>query len=84
MPLHPLGRDLTQTLQEDRETIILADRLGFYDAFVGEHLTDQAENVTNSLLFLATLIEQTKTIKLGSGTSLALAPHFAGQPSGHV
>ncbi len=69
MPLHPLGRDLTQTLQEDRETIILADQLGFYDAFVGEHLTDQAENVTNSLLFLATLIEQTKTIKLGSGTS---------------
>nr|MBF0684402.1 LLM class flavin-dependent oxidoreductase [Pseudomonas sp.] len=41
----------------------------FYDAFVGEHLTDQAENVTNSLLFLATLISETKTIKLGSGTS---------------
>ena len=69
MPLHPLGRNPTQTLQEDRETIIFADQLGFYDAFVGEHLTDQAENVTNSLLFLATLIEQTKTIKLGSGTS---------------
>jgi alkanesulfonate monooxygenase SsuD/methylene tetrahydromethanopterin reductase-like flavin-dependent oxidoreductase (luciferase family) len=69
MPLHPLGRNLTQTLQEDRQTIILADQLGFYDAFVGEHLTDQAENVTNSLLFLATLIDQTRTIKLGSGTS---------------
>ena len=69
MPLHPLGRNPTQTLQEDRQTIILADQLGFYDAFVGEHLTDQAENVTNSLLFLATLIDQTRTIKLGSGTS---------------
>ena len=36
---------------------------------MGEHLTDKAENVTNSLLFLATLIPETKTIKLGSGTS---------------
>ena len=69
MPLHPLHRDPAVTLQEDRETIILADRLGFHDAFVGEHLTDQAENVTNSFIFLATLIEATKTIKLATGTS---------------
>ena len=69
MPLHPLERDTTETLHEDRETIIYADQLGFYDAFVGEHLTDKAENVTNSLIFLATLIAQTKNIKLGSGTS---------------
>ncbi len=69
MPLHPLHRDPAVTLQEDRETVILADRLGYYDAFVGEHLTDQAENVTNSFIFLATLIEATKTIKLATGTS---------------
>jgi len=69
MPLHPLHRDTTETLHEDRQTIIYADQLGFYDAFVGEHLTDKAENVTNSLMFLATLIPETKTIKLGSGTS---------------
>ncbi|AZG11678.1 LLM class flavin-dependent oxidoreductase [Pigmentiphaga sp. H8] len=69
MPLHPLHRNPTETLQEDREAIILADRLGFHDAFVGEHLTDQAENVTNSLLFLATLIPVTTQIKLASGTS---------------
>ncbi|MEY4155138.1 MAG: hypothetical protein RLZZ278_1986, partial [Pseudomonadota bacterium] len=69
MPLHPFERDTTETLHEDRETIIYADQLGFYDAFVGEHLTDKAENVTNSLIFLATLIAQTKNIKLGSGTS---------------
>ena len=53
MPLHPLHRDGTDTLHEDRQTIIHADQLGFYDAFVGEHLTDQAENVTNSMIFLA-------------------------------
>jgi alkanesulfonate monooxygenase SsuD/methylene tetrahydromethanopterin reductase-like flavin-dependent oxidoreductase (luciferase family) len=69
MPLHPLHRNATETMHEDRETIIFADELGFYDAFVGEHLTDQAENVTNSLMFLSTLIFSTKNIKLGSGTS---------------
>lgn len=69
MPLHPLYRDGTETLHEDRQTIIYADQLGFYDAFIGEHLTDQAENVTNSMIFLATLIFETKTIKLGTGTS---------------
>ncbi|MEJ7929375.1 LLM class flavin-dependent oxidoreductase [Ramlibacter sp. AN1015] len=69
MPVHPLHRDMTQTLREDREAIMLADRLGFHDAFVGEHLTDQAENITNSMMFLATLIHSTRQIKLGTGTS---------------
>jgi len=68
MPVHPLHRNHTETLKEDRDTVILADQLGFHDAFIGEHLTDQAENITNSLLFLATLIHSTKTIKLASGT----------------
>ncbi|MGQ0749299.1 MAG: LLM class flavin-dependent oxidoreductase [Betaproteobacteria bacterium] len=69
MPLHPPHRDPARTLQEDREAIIFADRLGYYDAFVGEHLTDQCENVTNSFIFLATLIEATRSIKLATGTS---------------
>ncbi len=69
MPLHPLHREPAVTLQEDREAVILADELGFYDAFVGEHLTDKAENVTNSFIFLATLIHATKKIKLATGTS---------------
>jgi alkanesulfonate monooxygenase SsuD/methylene tetrahydromethanopterin reductase-like flavin-dependent oxidoreductase (luciferase family) len=64
-----MERDWSQTLREDREAIILADKLGFHDAFVGEHLTDACENVTNSMLFLATLINDTKTIKLASGTT---------------
>src|SRR5438309_4575156 len=69
MPLHPRTRDPAATLQEDREAIILADRLGFYDAYVGEHLTDPEENVTNSFIFLASVLPETKTIKLGTGTS---------------
>lgn len=69
MPLHPPRRPPAVTLQEDREAVILADRLGFYDAFVGEHLTEPSENVTNSFIFLATLIHHTRTIKLATGTS---------------
>src|SRR5258705_634026 len=69
MPMHPAERGPAPTLQEDRESILLGDRLGFHDAFVGEHLTDRCENITNGFIFLATLIAQTKTIKLGTGTS---------------
>jgi alkanesulfonate monooxygenase SsuD/methylene tetrahydromethanopterin reductase-like flavin-dependent oxidoreductase (luciferase family) len=69
MPVHPQERSPTDTLHEDREAIVLADRLGFHDAFVGEHLTEKTENVTNSLLFLATLISDTKTIRLATGTT---------------
>src|SRR5713101_7720809 len=69
MPMHPSEHDPVHTLQEDREAIILADRLGFYDAFVGEHLTDRCENITNSMMFHASLIPETKTIKLATGTS---------------
>jgi alkanesulfonate monooxygenase SsuD/methylene tetrahydromethanopterin reductase-like flavin-dependent oxidoreductase (luciferase family) len=69
MPVHPMQRDWSQTLREDREAVILADKLGFYDAFVGEHLTDACENITNSMMFQATLIHDTKTIKLATGTT---------------
>ena len=69
MPVHPLHRDWVETLREDREAIILADKLGFYDAFIGEHLTDRAENITNSMIFLASLIPETKRIKLATGTA---------------
>lgn len=68
MPVHPPSRNATETLAEDREAILLADRLGFCEAFVGEHVTDLAENVTSSLMFLASLAHDTKNIVLGTGT----------------
>jgi alkanesulfonate monooxygenase SsuD/methylene tetrahydromethanopterin reductase-like flavin-dependent oxidoreductase (luciferase family) len=67
--MHPQHRSPTETLQEDRDAIIFADKLGFHDAFVGEHLTELTENITSSMLFLATLISDTKNIKLATGTS---------------
>jgi len=68
MPLHPPGRRPAETLAEDREAILLADRLGYAEAFVGEHVTDLAENVTSCLMFLASVAHDTKQIVLGSGT----------------
>ena len=69
MPLHPPDRAPSQTLEEDRAAVILADKLGFYDAFVGEHLTEKSENITNSFIFLASLVHATERIKLATGTS---------------
>lgn len=69
MPVHRPDRDYTQVLQEDREAIILADRLGYSEAYVGEHVTDAAESITNSMLFQASLISETKQIALGTGTT---------------
>ena len=68
MPLHPLGRDYRETLREDRAAILLADELGFAEAFVGEHVTDLAETITSSLTFLASLAYETRRIRLGTGT----------------
>jgi alkanesulfonate monooxygenase SsuD/methylene tetrahydromethanopterin reductase-like flavin-dependent oxidoreductase (luciferase family) len=68
MPIHPIDKDWRQTLREDREAFILADELGFIEGFVGEHVTDKAENITSSAMFIATLVEATKRIKLGTGT----------------
>jgi alkanesulfonate monooxygenase SsuD/methylene tetrahydromethanopterin reductase-like flavin-dependent oxidoreductase (luciferase family) len=68
MPLHPVGRDWRQTLEEDREAILLAEKLGFEEAFIGEHVTDLAETITSCLIFIASLARDTKRIKLGSGT----------------
>jgi alkanesulfonate monooxygenase SsuD/methylene tetrahydromethanopterin reductase-like flavin-dependent oxidoreductase (luciferase family) len=68
MPIHPLGKDWRQCLREDREAFILADELGYSEAYVGEHVTDRAENITSCMIFLATLASATKRIRLGTGT----------------
>jgi alkanesulfonate monooxygenase SsuD/methylene tetrahydromethanopterin reductase-like flavin-dependent oxidoreductase (luciferase family) len=68
MPLHPPKRQPHETYVEDREAILLADKLGYKEALVGEHVTDLAENVTSCLMFLASVANETKQIVLGSGT----------------
>src|SRR5258705_10193274 len=68
MPVHPLDKDWRLSLQEDREAFLLADELGFTEGYVGEHVTDKAENITSGVAFLAWIGAATKQIKLGTGT----------------
>lgn len=68
MPIHPPRRSLTETLQEDRELVLLADRLGFREGFIGEHITDGAETIASGLIFIAWLLQETTRIRLGTGT----------------
>jgi alkanesulfonate monooxygenase SsuD/methylene tetrahydromethanopterin reductase-like flavin-dependent oxidoreductase (luciferase family) len=68
MPIHPLGKDWRISLREDREAFILADALGYAEGYVGEHTTDAAENITSCMMFIATLVDATRRIKLGTGT----------------
>src|SRR5689334_2993829 len=75
MPMHLFQRPWAETLQQDRQIVMLADRLGYYDAFIREHPTDANENITNSLLFLATLITETNHIKLATGTTNLTQQH---------
>lgn len=67
MPVHRPERDYATTLREDQEAVILADKLGFSEYYIGEHHTSGIETVTNPLIFLASVASQTKNIRLGSG-----------------
>ena len=68
MPMHPPSRNYTETLKEDRAAVLLADELGFSEAFIGEHVTDVCESIPSCLAFIASVAHATKQIKLGSGT----------------
>jgi alkanesulfonate monooxygenase SsuD/methylene tetrahydromethanopterin reductase-like flavin-dependent oxidoreductase (luciferase family) len=68
MPIHPVGKDWRQCLHEDRAAFLLADELGFTEAYVGEHVTDAAENITHCISFIAWIAAETKQIRLGTGT----------------
>src|SRR5262245_9805101 len=68
MPIHPLEKDWRQSLREDRDAFLLADELGFTEAYVGEHTTDRAENITCCTSFLCWIAEDIKRMRLGTGT----------------
>ena len=83
MPIHPPGRDYTQTLKEDREAVLLADRLGYCEAYIGEHVTDVCESIPSCLTFIASLAHDTQQIRLGSGT-VNLPNNHPAQVAAHV
>lgn len=77
MPLHPPEKDRTQTFEEDTECIILADELGFTEAWIGQHHTAAWEPIPSNDLFIAHLVPQTKHIRLGTGVTIITQHHPA-------
>ena len=69
MPMHPPGGDYTQGLDNDLEQIITVDRLGFQEAWLGEHITSEWENVPAPDLLIASALRETKDIILGTGVN---------------
>lgn len=74
MPLHPPYRSFADSYDRDIDQIVLADQLGFREAWVGEHLTERWENAPAPDLLLAKALALTKTVRLGTGVTL-LALH---------
>ena len=66
-PFHPAGESPTWALQRDLDLIGHLDRLGFDEAWIGEHHSAGSEIIASPEIFIATAAERTRTIKLGTG-----------------
>ncbi len=66
MPLHPKERVYGEVMADNYEAVLIADKLGFTEVWIGEHQTSIAEPITDPFLFLATAIHQTERVKFGS------------------
>jgi alkanesulfonate monooxygenase SsuD/methylene tetrahydromethanopterin reductase-like flavin-dependent oxidoreductase (luciferase family) len=66
MPVHPPGRLFADTLAEDDEKALYADRLGFDELWLGEHFSATTEPIPSPLMFMASLVARTKNLKFGT------------------
>jgi len=66
-PFHPVNEDPTLCIQRDMELIEHLDRLGYEEAWIGEHHSAGFEIIPSPELFIAAVAERTKRIKLGTG-----------------
>ena len=82
-PVHPPSRSYADVLREDREAVMLADRLGYCEAFIGEHLVDAAETITSSLAFIASMADACPSITFGTGV-LPLANYHPAMTAAQV
>ena len=67
MPLHRPEKPYAQALAEDREMVLLADRLGYGEVWIGEHFTSKVEQIPSAMMFFASLIGEAKRIRFGTG-----------------
>ncbi|PPR13038.1 MAG: Limonene 1,2-monooxygenase [Alphaproteobacteria bacterium MarineAlpha12_Bin1] len=66
-PHHPNDEDPTLALQRDFELIEFLERLGYHEAWIGEHHSGGFEIISSPEVFIAAAAERTKKIMLGSG-----------------
>ncbi|MGB5181392.1 MAG: LLM class flavin-dependent oxidoreductase, partial [Xanthobacteraceae bacterium] len=62
MPVHPPGRALADTLAEDDQKALYADRLGFDELWLGEHFSATTEPIPSPLMFMAALVPRTRNL----------------------
>ena len=67
MPLHPPGSDTTKTLDDDLEQMVILDKLGYKETYIGEHFTFTWENIPSPDLFIAKAVAMTENIIFGTG-----------------
>src|SRR3984957_16364947 len=66
-PFHPVGQSPTVALEYDLERVVALDRLGYDEAWFGEHHSGGYELIACPEVFIATAAERTKHIQLGTG-----------------
>jgi limonene 1,2-monooxygenase len=66
-PFHPPRQDPTLALERDLDLIVHLDKLGFDEAWIGEHHSAGYEIIASPELFMATAAERTTHIRLGTG-----------------
>ncbi len=70
MPLHPPHRAVADCYDRDIDQLVAADRLGFAEAWLGEHFTEKWENAPAPDLLIAKALALTERIKFGTGVTL--------------
>ena len=58
-PFHPLKENPTQALERDIELVQWMDRLGYDEAWIGEHHSAGYELIASPEVFIATVAERT-------------------------
>ena len=66
-PFHPAGQNPTLALERDLALIQHLDRLGWDEAWIGEHHSAGTEIIASPEIFIAAAAERTRHIKLGTG-----------------
>ncbi len=81
--VHPPAKDYRQVLREDRGAVLLADRLGYREAFIGEHITDRAEPITSNLIFIASPAHDARRIAFGTA-AVTLPSYHPAMVAAHI